>query len=290
MDYIYLDSDEKIEKALVPLSQKKRIAVDFEGEFNLHIYGEHLCLIQIFDGCDFYLIDPRSEHVTIKGLEAFFSSSMEKVWFDCQSDASLVNKVYGLRIQNIFDVRVLAEVLGFHGNLKALEKEFLSLENDIPKKKNQQANWLKRPLPEEQIEYALEDVHHLLELQDALVAAVKAKGLEKAVEHAMRKATALKKIKPGWTKTSGWKRMNAREKIYARHIWIARDKIARRFNVPAAWVMDKHLIPSLSADCPKSEKELMKRLDGVSDRFMRFLYPVLCDELEKADKETAELK
>ena len=70
MDYIYLDSDEKIEKALVPLSQKKRIAVDFEGEFNLHIYGEHLCLIQIFDGCDFYLIDPRAEHVTIKGLEA----------------------------------------------------------------------------------------------------------------------------------------------------------------------------------------------------------------------------
>jgi ribonuclease D len=29
------------------------IAMDFEGEINLHIYGEHLCLIQVFDSIPF---------------------------------------------------------------------------------------------------------------------------------------------------------------------------------------------------------------------------------------------
>ncbi|MBO8436297.1 MAG: HRDC domain-containing protein [Spirochaetes bacterium] len=287
MDYVYLDSDEKIEKALVVFSGKKRIAVDFEGEFNLHIYGEHLCLVQIYDGTDFYIIDPRSSDVSVKALEHFFSLPVEKVWFDCQSDSALVNKVYGLKICNVFDVRVLAKMLGYSGNLKAVESEFLSIDNEIPKKKNQQANWLKRPLPEEQIAYALEDVHYLLELQDVLVAAVKAKGLEKAVGHAMHKATAVKKIDPPWTKTSGWKRMDAVEKIYARHIWIARDRIARRFNVPASWVMEKHLIPALAQSRPRSEAELVKHLSSVSDRFIRFLLPALKEELKKADEEAA---
>ena len=112
MNYEYIDSDEKIEKAVKRFEKLERIAVDFECEFNLHIYGEHLCLIQIFDGLSYYLIDPRAEGVTKKGLSFFFSSSVKKLWFDCQSDASLVFKVYGLTITNIFDVRVLAELLG----------------------------------------------------------------------------------------------------------------------------------------------------------------------------------
>ena len=72
MNYEYIDSDEKIEKAVKRFEKLERIAVDFECEFNLHIYGEHLCLIQIFDGLSYYLIDPRSEGVTKKCLSFFF--------------------------------------------------------------------------------------------------------------------------------------------------------------------------------------------------------------------------
>ena len=59
MTYTLLDSDEKIFKFLDSISSLDEIAVDFEGEFNLHIYGEHLCLIQIFDKSNYYIIDPR---------------------------------------------------------------------------------------------------------------------------------------------------------------------------------------------------------------------------------------
>ena len=54
------------------------IAVDFEGEFNLHIYGEHLCLVQIFDGKDFYLIDPFC--VSAEELKLLFENpELEKI-------------------------------------------------------------------------------------------------------------------------------------------------------------------------------------------------------------------
>ena len=100
MHYSLLDSDIKIKDAVEHFISLERIAVDFEGEFNLHIYGEHLCLIQIFDGKDFFIIDPRSREVSEKGLSLFFSSPVKKVWFDSQSDASLVYKKYGMRIDS----------------------------------------------------------------------------------------------------------------------------------------------------------------------------------------------
>ena len=288
MDYVSLTSDDAILSVLPSFEEKERIAVDFEGEFNLHVYGEHLCLVQIFDGERFFIIDPRAKGVTRAGLEAFFSSPVKKVWFECQSDAALVSKVYGLSIASVFDIRVLASALGSKGNLKSLESEYLSLDNGIPKKKNQQANWMIRPLPEEQIIYALEDVAHLLELEDVLVPLVKERGLEKSAASAMKAATAVKKPLPGWTKVGGWKRMSAEEKVYARHIYNARDAIARRFNVPAARVMDKHLMPELARHRPSSEKALASLLSSESERFRGMLVPAMWKALGDAAAEISE--
>ncbi len=285
MEYSYLDTDGKIEEAVAAFSGRERIAVDFEGEFNLHVYGEHLCLVQIFDGQSFFIIDPRSGRVTPKGLEAFFSSPVRKVWFDCQSDASLVSKAYGLSISSIFDVRVLAEALGSHGNLKSVEAQYLGIESAIPKKRNQQANWMRRPIPPEQIEYALEDVAHLLELEDALKPIIEERGLSRQAEAAMKKATTVSKPQPGWTKVGGWKRMSQEERIYAKHIFLARDRIARRFNVPAARVMDKHQIPALAKDRPSTRDRLAARLSGESPRFMSMLIPAVWDAIAEARAE-----
>lgn len=140
MIYTTLDSDEKIIAQCKRWENGPSLAVDFEGEYNLHIYGEHLCLIQIYDTEGFYIIDPRSGRVSKKGLEAFFSLPNEKIWFDIQGDAALIYKVYGLKIKNVFDVRVPAKILGYNGNLIGLQKEYLGIDVNINKKKNQQAN------------------------------------------------------------------------------------------------------------------------------------------------------
>ena len=200
MKYVSLDSDEKILSFISSLNPSSPIAVDLEGEFNLHIYGEHLCLIQIFDGKDFYIIDPRSKAVSEKAVVAFFTSDIQKVWFDVQSDNSLIFKVYGITINNVFDVRALAKALGFMGNLISLEEEFLKLNKDsVDKKKLQQTNWLKRPLTDEQIEYALSDVEYLLELKRVLLIVVEEKGVSKEAEFLLHSACKKPKISPPFT-------------------------------------------------------------------------------------------
>ena len=288
MEYTLLDSDDKIEKQCLLWNNLERLAVDFEGEFNLHVYGEHLCLIQIYDQEKFYIIDVRSKGVTPKGLELFFSSKVRKLWFDCQSDQALVYKNYGLKIENIYDLRVLALSLGFQGNLISLEKEYLGVEIKINKKKNQQANWLKRPIEEENLEYALLDVAYLIELEEVLKKEIEAKKLVKTVEKQMNHATAIKEIEPGWKRVGSWRHYNEKQKLIVKNVFIARDRIAKRFNVPPARVMSKQSIVAFVNNPPKTDEDIRRRLSKENPRFVNVLIPAVIDAMKRSKEEETE--
>lgn len=278
MIYTTLDSDEKIVSALEEWNGCP-LAVDFEGESNLHIYGEHLCLIQIYDRKRYYLIDVRSPKVTPFGLEKFFSSPSEKIWFDIQGDASLVYKKYRLKIANVFDIRVPALLLGYNGNLLSLIEIFLGKEINIDKKKNQQANWLVRPLDIALIEYALTDVMYLFDLKDILLDEIRKKNLEKEMESNLRRVTTVKEPVPGWRHIGQWKKMRKDERERLKTFFIVRDNIARRFNVPASRVMDKHTLLSISLNPPHSRDELKERIKNEPQRFRALLEDGLWKEI-----------
>lgn len=273
--YVSLDDDDKF---LSQIRQWKEegvtsVAMDFEGEFNLHIYGEHLCLIQLYDGRNFFLADPF--RLSRDALETFLAdASIEKVMFSCDSDASLVRKEYRIQMENVYDVRIPAMALGYMGNLCGLMDLYSLPHEKENKKKNQTDNWLVRPLPERQKQYALGDVAQLLALKPMLERDVKARHLEKLVKGKMKRcARAKNSEKPGWEKLPSYRFLSPREQMYAKHFFLARDGIARRRNVPAVRVMDKRLIVSLARNVPTSEEALEKRVPSS---------PVLLDALWKA--------
>ena len=70
-----------------------------------------------------------------------------------------------------------------------------------------------------------------------------------------------------------------------KRIFLARDSIARRFNVPAARVMDKHSILTLSQDVPRSEEALRKRLSGEPERLIGLLVPSVWKAIGEAEAE-----
>jgi len=256
-----------------------RIAVDFEGEFNLHIYGMHLCLIQIYDGDKYFIIDPRSPKLSREALIAFFESPVKKVWFDMSSDNSLIHKNYGTSLRNVMDVRVMAMCLGYMGNLTGLVKEYLGIETEVKeKKKLQQTNWLRRPVGQEQIDYALSDVEYLFLLEDKLTPIILEKGLEKEFAFQLKKASVPAEEKPGWMKLCQWKLLNKEQKAAIKEYFIARDVVAKRFNVPSYMVLDKHKITELGKSCPKSEGELFSIVGKISPRFEK----PLAESLKKA--------
>ena len=231
------------------------VAMDFEEESNLHCYGEHVCIIQLYDNRDYYILDALALAKDPAGLEvmkAFLEGPVQKIMFACQSDAALARKALGIQMRNVYDVRVIALALGFNGNLTGLIERNLGFcpESTAQKKKYQTANWMRRPIPPEQIEYALSDVQYLFTLRDSLVAEMERTlkpGERKRVEREMATCADQKNPeRPGWEKICNFRMLNAREKVYIRHFFLARDGLARSANVPATRILPKQTIVAMA--------------------------------------------
>ena len=279
MEYQLISRDEEF----YPVIERFRtegtpIAIDFEEECNLHIYGEHLCIVQVFDGKDYFIIDTRSMDISKKALEEFFNLDNEKIWFECKSDISLLYRQYGIKVRNIVDLRVYAKALGFQYGLGKLKEAYLGIADNGEKKRHQQANWLKRPISEENIKYALEDVEYLFQLRKVLVAEVEKNHLVKATKEAMAHVATVAPQKPGWTKICNIKLLSREEKIFLRNIFEARERIARRFNTPAVNVLEKKEVVRLSRNVPSSREELGYELRHAPARYRN----LVIDEIWKA--------
>lgn len=252
MEYIYIDSDTAFLKYLKDLrdNNRKVLALDIEAELNLHVYGEKLCLIQIFDGLNKLIIDPfKINNSTLKTL--FENRGILKVMYDAASDLCVLKNVASVDIKSILDLRPavqlldypkqdLHSVIGFELGL-LLEK----------KSKYQRYNWMRRPINEEAIEYALNDVIHLLSLKDVL--------LQKLYEKALLEPFILKNLKiqnkdylrkseDRYKKIKGFSGLRDNEKDVFRKVFNIRDKYAKKVNMPPFTVINHTDLINITKD------------------------------------------
>ena len=255
--YTYIDSPKALEKMCTSFSEKGTdcVAMDFEEESNLHVYGEHLCLVQLWDGSEYYLLDALVLGRSQEGrdaLKAFLEGPLTKIMFDCSSDSAIARKSLGIALKNVYDIRLIARALGFDGNLSALTERNLGIPAPAggDKKKYQKANWMKRPLPEDQLAYALDDVKYLFSLKESLDEEARQKlplSVRRRLETEMKRCALPKhKDRPGWEKICNYRVLPYRQKVYLRHFFTARDNLARRADVPATFILDKHLVVAMA--------------------------------------------
>lgn len=140
--------------------QTDAVALDTEFVWERTFYPR-LGLIQIaLSDEDCYLIDP----IAIKNLQSFgkllSDRGVIKILHDAPQDLAILQRVTGATPQNIFDTRLAAGFSNLQATLSLgnLVKELL----DIDLAKNEtRTNWLQRPLTDNQISYALDDVRYL---------------------------------------------------------------------------------------------------------------------------------
>ncbi len=230
--YLHIDSDDKLFSYMSRLREQRieEIAMDFEGEFNLHGYGEKLCLIQIFDGRDFAIVDPL--RVSVKALDNLLDNKIIKLFFDASSDRLLVYRQHGVRLTSVLDLKHYLSALQWKktGLNHALEQMLgIGIE-----KKYQKYNWMRRPIDPAAMEYALEDVSHLFALRDALHSRVSKEGkIDKLLEAMVREDINYeKKSVPSIQKKSRYQKFSSVQKKRADAIFAARERIAAQVDWP----------------------------------------------------------
>lgn len=141
---------------------KKTDAVALDTEFVWErTYYPQLGLIQIaLSDEDCYLIDP----ISINNLEALgqllSDRGVVKILHDAPQDLAILQRATGATPQNIFDTRLAAGFCNLPATLSLgnLVRELLDI--DLAKEETR-TNWCQRPLTDEQVRYALDDVRYL---------------------------------------------------------------------------------------------------------------------------------
>jgi ribonuclease D len=257
------------------------IAIDFESENNLHEYGSRICLIQIFDGRDYFIIDPFG--ISEEQLKRFLEDKkVIKIGYGCDSDKSLLFKQYKIRIKSLYDLKLLVDVLDIEKKgLGDVNKLLLGVESDTNKKKYQMHNWTKRPIDKQAMEYALSDVAYLFSLRKILLDKILSEGLVGLLlEQFVQREYDYEKIPiPTILKSREFNDLHRDEKERLKTIFEIREKYAKEQNCPANDILRNNDLLSIARN-PSMIISILPGRNINQDRFYKMI-----DEIKNVCKE-----
>lgn len=253
MSMIELKNNSEIHGYLDALDKhdRKIIAVDLEAELNLHCYGEHVCLIQIFDLENEIIIDP-FKFKNSEGIKRLFEKrDLLKIMYDSLSDAALLETVYGIKLQSVLDLRPAVALLKYpKQSLAHILSEELG-NAPLNKKKFQQYNWMTRPLNKAALEYAMGDVRYLFRLKDVLFDKLKDNGLLDTyiLQNLMLQDGKNNKNKLAkYEKAKGYRQLDKNQQQMFKELFILRDAFAKKINKPPDYVFSNARLLELCRD------------------------------------------
>ncbi len=230
-EWFLINTPDAAERAAEHLCQAPLLAIDTEYDSFRH-FREKLCLIQIFAPKTAYVIDPTARIDLSFLAKPLKSRSVVKILHAADNDIRLLKRDYGFEFHNIFDTHRAAMLLGHRQlSLEKMIKEFLGVELK-KSKKMQRSRWDHRPLTDEQLEYAVQDVTLLPDLYDKQRAALRDKGFEAAARDAFAKIAAAvwqERVfdRRGYSKIKGYYAMEREQKDLLKKLYVWRFEKAR---------------------------------------------------------------
>jgi len=236
----YIQTAQALEKLLGHIRNASRIALDTEAD-SYHHYYPKVCLIQGSTENIHFIIDPLASI----DLSPFFEILTPKqlVLHDAGYDLRMLKADFDFRPKGeIFDTMLAARLIGLEQiGLSALLSEFLGVE---VYKKNQRADWSKRPLSEELLQYATDDTCYLLKLSDILASKLAELGRLEWHQQSCRWSVklALQPVKQNHNPDERWRiagvsRLKPKEMAFVRELWQWREKEAQKADVPPFRIM-----------------------------------------------------
>jgi len=162
----YIADNNALQDVTNEISKTDEFAIDLEFDRNRYRYGFNMCLMQIYDGNECYVIDPLSSHIDIEGIYPVIEDpEIQKVVFAFGEDLRLFHSM-GCFPKNLYDLDAATSLLNFQpASLTKLIKQVLDIEVNSS---SQQSNWFRRPLSDDQLHYAADDVLYLLDFKKEL--------------------------------------------------------------------------------------------------------------------------
>ncbi len=247
-----------LENLCKDLAKNSFVTVDLEFLREHHYYAQ-LCLIQLGSETRCAIVDPLTKDLN---LSAFFelmqNSSVTKVFHSGRQDIEIIYNLSGKIPEPLFDTQVAAMVTGF-GEAISYENLVSHLLHIKLDKSNRLSDWSKRPLTDSQLNYALSDVTHLVniykELEKKLTSLSRQEWITEEMQILSSPETYRVNPQEAWQKIKH-RSHNAHFLTILKELAAWREERAQRKNTPRQSYLKDDMLLSICTVNPQTKEEL----------------------------------
>jgi ribonuclease D len=260
--YQLIVDDGGLRELVERLVSEPRYALDTEFHRERTYYPQ-LALLQVAWSDGLALVD-------LHPMARVFDGPGLAVLHAAQQDLEVLKRECGTIPARLFDTQLAA---GFLGHSTPSLANLLAGELGVKMPKGERlTDWLRRPLTDEQLEYAAGDVLHLLELHDILVKQLTERGrlqwaLDECEELRVR-PTGPPDPDTAWLRLKDHRALRGASRGVAREVAAWRERRAAELDQPTRFVLADLSILGIAQRPPRTAEDLRK-VRGLDDRVSR---------------------
>ena len=249
---------EDLEAALSALRKSEFVTVDTEFIRETTFWPE-LCLIQMAAPGVTALVDPLAPGIDLAPFfDLMADETITKVFHAARQDIEIVHHLGDLIPHPVFDTQVAAMVCGF-GDSVSYDQLVQKVTGERLDKSSRFTDWRRRPLSDKQLEYALADVTHLIDVYLHLKQELEREDRAHWLTEEMAVLTARETYAPH--PDDAWKRLKLRvrkpiELAILQSVAAWREREARERNVPRGRVIKDDAIYEIAQQQPRDQEAL----------------------------------
>ena len=257
---IVVADEDSLGRLVGELASCPAVAVDTESN-SLHAYRERVCLIQFSTPKADYIVDPIRLPDLGPLAVVFANPGQQKVFHAAEYDLVCLRRGYGFAFANIFDTMSAARTLGWPqvGLAAILDSHFGVKVN----KKYQRADWKRRPLTPEQLDYARLDTHYLVALRDRQLQALRESGHWLEAEEEFERIAGLRSgvdtadaAPAAFWRVKGARDLTPAQAAILQSLFAYREQQAERIDRPPFMVMGEAALLELARRAPRRAEDL----------------------------------
>lgn len=286
-----IQTPSRLDESLALLAADSFITLDTEF-MRESTYYPQLCLVQAANSRTCELLDP----LALPTLEPFLTLLADRTRTKILHAARQDLEVLGLAGDRppagpIFDTQIAAALLGLPAQIGYGDLVSRRLGITLAKG-HARTDWTRRPLSDEQLAYAADDVRYLVplyeDLRDGLIAAGRLEWHDE--ENLVLENPALYRVLPedAWKRLKGLERLEPAQRAAAKALAAWREARAMKHDKPRGWILHDDTLRALAETLPATAEELgavRGMPPGVARKQADELLALIADSRQQADNE-----
>ncbi len=258
MKTVYIADQPALEASCNRFRGTPWLAIDTEFIREETFYSQ-LCLIQVSDFENIFLIDPLALPSLDPLLEILYDPAILKILHAAHQDLEIFYHLCGAVPSPVFDTQLVALALG-HGSQIGYAKLVQHMLGVTLEKAHTRANWGLRPLPPEWLAYASDDVRYLPEIYQRQHAELTARGWLAALADDFKALSDPDhyRLHPqdAWQRVRDHKRLRGIQRAVLRALAAWREEQAHRLDRPRRWILKDLPLLEIARKMPNSLEDL----------------------------------